>query len=96
MNFCWPEDRIIPDKLLGNFFFQILYQELTNEAINSQNRDEGEVKFASGSEAEVIGRERSGLTMTQCSTRRHITIIFDTAYVPNTKLVFTDDLHFLK
>lgn len=65
------------------------------KALECQRMNEKRKKFRFTEAADMIG-SGSTLTITQNSTRRDCTIIFEAAYVPNAKLILTDDHRFLE
>ena len=76
-----------------NKFFKKLYTRYQRKALYYQETRQGKLKFLHQGAADSIGYDH--LTTAQANTRRDITIAFESAYVPNVKLLLTDDHHFL-
>ena len=68
------------------------------KALESQKMNEKSKKIHFTQAADMIGSGSTGstLTITQNNTRRDCTIVFEAAYVPNAKLILTDDHRFLE
>ena len=89
-----PDGKIIPDTVLHHFFKE-LHRRLIKCSLESQKKGEKKLRFIYSSAADMIG-SGSTLTITQNNTRRDCSIVFKAAYVPNTKLILTDDHRFLE
>ena len=79
-----------------NKFFKKLYFVYQRKALHYQERKQGQLKFLYQGEADSIGYNHLCLTTAQVNARRDITIVFESAYVPNVKLLMTDDHRFLE
>ena len=78
-----------------NKFFKKLYFACQKKALYYQEKKQGMLKFKFQAAADSVGYNHLCLTSAQVNTRRDITIMFESAYVPNVKLLMTDDHRFL-
>ena len=78
-----------------NKFFKKLYLVYQRKALHYQETRQGQLKFLHQGAADTIGYNHLCLTTAQVNTRRDITIVLESAYVPNVKLLMTDDHRFL-
>ena len=79
-----------------NKFFKKLYFAYQKKALYYQEKKQGKLKFMYQGAADSIGYNHLCLTNAQVNTRRDITIMFESAYVPSVQLLMTDDHRFLE
>ena len=78
-----------------NKFFKKLYLVYQRKTLHYQETRQDQLKFLHQGAADTIGYNHLCLTNAQVNTRGDITIVLESAYVPNVKLLMMDDHRFL-
>lgn len=85
---------VLSDHILDKFFSHF-YKALMTESLERERSGERKEKYVLSCAADMIGRGSMDLTVAQKSTRHDCKIVFEAAFVPNVKLVLTDDNRFI-